>query len=210
MEMARSNPAKGLKLPAQRSLERFLSREEAARLLATLDAMEAESTVSSAHADIVRLLLLTGARKGEIVGLRWSEVDLERRRLVLPPERTKAGGKTGVRRIPLSRGAADILRKRSNEFDFVFPSVRNPKAHTTEMQSSWEAIRKRAELPDVRLHDLRHTFASFAVADGESLFLIGKVLGHASMAMTERYAHLADDPLQALAERNAQRIGGAA
>jgi len=78
------------------------------------------------------------------------------------------------------------------------------------MQSSWEAIRKRAALPGVRLHDLRHSFASFAVADGESLFLVGKVLGHASMAMTERYAHLADDPLQALAERNARRIGGAA
>lgn len=209
MELAASNPAKGLKLPAQRSLERFLSREEAARLLATLDAMEGDRSVTSAHADIVRLLLLTGARKGEIVGLRWSEVDLERRRLVLPPERTKAGGKTGIRRIPLSRSAADIIRKRANGADYVFPSLRNPAAPTTEMQSSWEAIRKRAELPDVRLHDLRHTFASFAAADGESLFLIGKVLGHASTAMTERYAHLADDPLQALAERNALRIGGA-
>ncbi|HEX8568863.1 MAG TPA: site-specific integrase [Caulobacteraceae bacterium] len=208
-DLATANPAKGLRLPAQRSLERFLSREEAARLLATLDEMTADESLSEAHADIVRLLLFTGARKGEIVGLRWSEVDIERRRLVLPPERTKAGGKTGVRRIPLSGHAADILSARTRETDHVFPSRRGDRP-TTEMQSSWEAIRKRAELPGVRLHDLRHSFASFAVADGESLFLIGKVLGHASMTMTERYAHLADDPLQQLAERNARRIGGAA
>jgi len=209
-DLVTENPAKGLRLPAQRSLERFLSREEAARLLATLDEMTADKSLSEAHADIVRLLLFTGARKGEIVGLRWSEIDLDRRRLVLPPERTKAGGKTGVRRIPLSGNAAEILSARTRETDdYVFPSRRGDGA-TTEMQSSWEAIRKRAALPGVRLHDLRHSFASFAVADGESLFLVGKVLGHASMAMTERYAHLADDPLQALAERNARRIGGAA
>jgi integrase len=201
----KANPASGIDLPARAPKERFLSLEEARNLLAKLDELENDGEVSEAHADIVRLLLFTGARRGEITGLRAAEVDLERKRLVLPPERTKAGGKTGVRRVPLSAPAIEILTKYSDCKGHLFPAARG-EGPTTGLGKSWETIKGAADLPGVRLHDLRHSWASAAVADGASLFLVGKVLGHANARTTERYAHLTDDPLLALAERAGERL----
>lgn len=192
------NPFSKVKLSAPSTKERFLSREEALRLFAALTDLEAEERIGATFADAIRLLLLTGARKTEILGLKWSEVDWEWSQLRLPPERTKAGGKTGARRITISPPASEILERRQrahNELgEFVFPA-KSKAGHAIAIRRPFLAACKRAKLSDVRVHDLRHSFASFAVADGASLFLVGKLLGHASTRTTERYAHLSGDPL---------------
>ena len=207
------NPCGGVKLAARPSVERFLSNDQALALLKALTELEAEGEISARHAAIFKLLLMTGARRVEIAGLRWSEVDFERSRLVLPPERSKAGGKMGDRRITLNSAALAILReleKSRGKALYVFPATKGGSGHTTAEGKIWrEKVLPRAKLPGVRIHDLRHSFASFALADGASLALIGKALGHASSRTTERYAQLADDPVREMAERIADRFGGA-
>ena len=193
------NMAKGVRLPRRAASERFLSAEEATTMFAKLEELEDHGEVAKSLGAIIRLLLLTGARKTEIAALRWQEVDLPHRRLVLPPERTKAGGKTGERRIALSAAASAVLGDQPGREGWVFPSTRG-QGHVSGVQKAWEKVRAAADLPGVRLHDLRHSFASFAVANGASLFLVGKALGHADTRTTERYAHLTDDPLIAVAE----------
>jgi len=222
-----ANPAKGAagKLAKASPKERFLSTAEATGLFAVISEMAAEKALNLAHADAFRLLMLTGARRSEIAGLRWSEVDFERNRLVLPPERTKAGEKTGERRIALNSVAKEILVRRRADADareakdreerrnrppspFVFPAYRGD-GHAIGLQKAWAGVRTRAKLAGVRMHDLRHSFASFAIADGASLFMVGKALGHADTRVTERYSHLAGDALDVIAERAAQRMGAA-
>lgn len=208
------NPAKGIKLAASGSSERFLSEEEAHAVFAAIDALEAELEITEAQAAIFRLLLLTGARRNEIAGLKWTEVDLSRKWLSLPPTRTKAGAKTGERRIHLNRAAVEILsslpRPRGNKAPgsaWLFPASRGAKGHTTTASKVWkDKVVPKAKLAGVRVHDLRHSFASFALADGVSLPMIGKALGHANSRSTERYAHLADEPLRALSEGVAERL----
>ena len=192
-----ANPFTSVRLSAAPVCARFLSREEAGRLLDGLNATEAAGEINPAFCDAIRLLLLTGARKTEILGLRWAEVDIERRLLVLPPERTKAGGQNGERRITLSPPALEILAKRrsAEDAEFVFPAIRG-EGHIIGVRRPFAKACNRAGLEGVRIHDLRHSFASFAVADGASLFLVGKLLGHASARTAERYAHLSGDPLQ--------------
>lgn len=210
--LALSNPARGVRLARRAIKERFLSSAEAAGLMATLDAMQADKGLDPGHADIFRMLLLSGARRTEISALRWAEVDLPRNRLVLPPERSKAGGKTGERRIALGSAARAILDRRhaarSKGAAYVFPALRGAQGPTVGLQRAWERVRKRAPLPGVRIHDLRHTYASFAIADGASLYLVGKALGHADSRVTERYAHIRGDALDELAEAAGRRIAG--
>lgn len=197
--LVKTNPFASVKLSAAPVRERFLGREEAGRLLEALNAVEAEKVVNAAFCDAIRLLLLTGARKTEILGLRWSEVSTERKVLLLPPERTKAGGQNGERRITLSPPALEILAKRrpkdAKPETFVFPAIRGD-GHIIGVRRAFAKACVRAELNGVRIHDLRHSFASFAIADGASLFLVGKLLGHANARTAERYAHLSGDPLQ--------------
>jgi integrase len=204
-----ANPFTSVRLSAAPVRERFLSREEAGRLLDALNDVEAENVVNSAFCDAIRLLLLTGARKTEILGLTWSEVDMERRLLLLPPDRTKAGGQNGERRIVLSPPALEILAKRrpaeAKPTDFVFPAIRGD-GHIIGVRRAFAKACGRAGLAGVRIHDLRHSFASFAVADGASLFLVGKLLGHASARTAERYAHLSGDPLQDAAAAIGKRL----
>lgn len=206
------NPCLRVKKPKPRKLERFLTRGEATHLLDVLTEVELRGTLDSLFADMVRLLLLTGARKSEIQDLQWSEVDFERRLIRLPRERSK----TGEKYIPLSDTALSILKSRKNatsprsqrlqkpdqramrQARYVFPSRRG-EGPAQGLQKAWERTRLQANLDDVRLHDLRHSFASFAAANGASLFLIGKALGHTQSQTTERYAHLRDDPLHAVA-----------
>lgn len=208
------NPCAGVKLAARPSAERFMSEVQALDLMKALAALEAEKVISTRQAAIFRLLLLTGARRVEIAGLRWSEVDFDRQRLVLPPARTKAGGKSGERRITLNTAAVAILKdleKTRNRDKFVFPATKGESGHTTAEGKVWrEKVLPRAKLTGVRIHDLRHSFASFALADGASLALIGKALGHASSRATERYAQLADDPLRSMTELMADRFKEAA
>lgn len=197
--LVKSNPFASVKLAAAPVRERFLSREEAASLLDALDALEASKIVDQRFGDAIRLLLLTGARKTEILGLKWSEVDVARKLILLPPERTKAGGQNGERRIFLSPSALQILARRrlkdAKREDYVFPALRG-EGHIIGVRRVFAKACEEAKLEGVRLHDLRHSFASFAVADGASLFLVSKLLGHANSRTSERYAHLSGDPLQ--------------
>ena len=149
----------------------------------------------------VRLLIFTGARLSEILELQWDHVDIERAMLLLPDS------KTGKKAIYLNAPALEVLtvlpRLEGNPFVIV---GQKDGSHRVNLQKPWRAIRKRAKLDDVRLHDLRHSFASIAAAGGASLFMIGKLLGHTQSATTERYAHLAADPLRAANEAIGQRI----
>lgn len=205
--LATANPCLGVKVAKRTERERFLSVAEVAKLFQKLNALVADGSVPRDHGDIIRLLLLTGARKTEIVGLRWSEVDIERRRLVLPPERTKAGGKTGDRRIHLPTAATMILGATSKRrgSPYVFTAIRGV-GPTNGLQKSWSRVRTAAGIPDVRIHDLRHSFASLAAADGASLLMIQKALGHADSRTTQRYAHLADAAVADMVERAAERL----
>ncbi len=187
-----SNPAHGVQ-----------TDKEVTHLAETLTAMENEALVNGTMAAAIRLLMLTGARKSEILSLKWDYIDWDRSLLRLPDS------KSGAKVVPLAAPALEILASlpRKSE-EWVFPGHRG-NSHMTGIQKAWEAIREKAGLSDVRIHDLRHNFASFAVADGASLFLIGKVLGHRQSRTTEIYSHIRDDPLQAVADRTAARISEA-
>ena len=187
-----TNPSRGIRRNRRPPLTRFLSREEIARLHRVLDDHAARG--QRAQADIVRLLLLTGCRKSEIVRLRWSEVHDEF--LVL------ADAKTGPRKVPLNTRAREILdRQPRNGGPFVFPSPRDPSRPRGAELGLWRRVRTQAGIEDVRLHDLRHTHASHAVMNGVPVPVVSRLLGHADVGMTLRYAHLGDREIEAAAER---------
>jgi integrase len=219
-----TNPFAGIQLASAPARERFLAGDEAERLLGAVADLQLKGTISELFADAIRLLLLTGARKTEILGLRWSEVDTVRMMLILPPERTKAGGRTGERRIALSQPAFQLIdkrreaggrteheaganRQRASQHEFVFPASRGD-GHAKGLRRAFMKAAIAAKLEGLRIHDLRHSFASFAVANGASLILVGKLLGHASARTTERYAHLSSDPLHSAVSQISRRILG--
>ena len=197
------NPARGVKRFKGRKSERFLSFAELTRLGETLIVMEREGENPSAIAAI-RLLSLTGARKSEILTLEWEHVDFERACLRL------TDSKTGAKVIPLGAPALELLAllPRLEGNPHVLPGEKKG-AHFVGLPRAWGRIKARAGLNDVRLHDLRHSFASVAAGAGDSLILIGALLGHRSQATTQRYAHLSDDPLRAAADRTSGRIAAA-
>ncbi len=187
-----TNPARGLKRNRRPPLTRFLSRGEIARLHRALDRRTGKG--ERQQADIVRLLLLTGCRRGEILTLRWSEVRGDR--LVL------ADGKTGPRPVPLNSRARRILQDQPRgESPFVFPSPLDPARPRSPDLPLWRRVRREAGIEDVRLHDLRHTHASHAVMNGVPVPVVSRMLGHSSVRMTLRYAHLGDRDIEAAAER---------
>jgi integrase len=155
-------------------------------------------------ADAVRLLLLTGARRGEVLGARWDQFDLGAGKWVKPASTTK---QDELHEIPLSAPALELLVRRRAVVtgDYVFPGHGVP--HLTEIKKSWAALRKAAA--GVRLHDLRHTAASIMVSSGATLPMIGALLGHSSPATTARYSHLFTDPLRETAERLGSVVTGA-
>lgn len=197
------NPAHGTKFYPSKKHERFLSPVELTRLGQALTEAESNGTNPFAIAAI-RLLLLTGARRGEILSLRWENIDFDRAYLRLPDS------KTGQKLIPLGAPALSVLEAlpRMNDNPHVLPSSREGKP-IVNIAKVWRAVRKSADLEDVRLHDLRHSFASVGAAGGESLLVIGKILGHSDTATTARYAHLADDPLKTAADRISKIIAAA-
>ena len=193
-----SNPCRHVKRYKERNRERFLSPEETERLGEVL--REAEDEMPSAVAAF-RLLLLTGCRLSEIQFLRWEYVKDDY--IELPD------AKTGGRVVPLGPEARTILAGLSREDDNPWViSGRLPGSHITDLQKPWRRIRARAGLEDVRIHDLRHSYASRALALGESLTMIGKLLGHTQVQTTARYAHLARDSIQTGAARITGSIGG--
>lgn len=197
------NPARGVKLNKGRRVERFLSAGELARLGDALTAVERDGTNPLAVA-AVRLLLLTGARKNEVLGLRWEWVDFERGCVRLPDS------KTGAKVIPLGAPALDILARlrRQGGSPWVVPAAKGD-GHLVGLPRFWRRLTKAADVAGLRLHDLRHGFASVAVADGSSLYILGKVLGHTQARTTEKYAHLDADPVRAVADRTARKIAAA-
>ena len=201
-ELVATDPTMGVAKPRPVKKERFLSVDEIGRLLKTINEMEAEGALLAQFANVLRLLLMTGCRKQEILRLMWSEVDLQRALITLPPARSK----TGARTVALSPPAIAVLTGLAQPGAAVFPSPRDPNKPIEGLQSAWERVRARAGLKDVRIHDLRHTFASLAVGRGASLLLVARALGHAQASTTERYSHFSDDPRRRLAEDVGQAI----
>ena len=199
-----SNPTKDiplLKLNNQR--QRFLSQQEAFRLLEAV-----EQSINPMLGFIVAFLLLTGARKREVLDARWDCIDWQRRIWRIPISKS---GK--ARYVPLSDTAMVLLRQRQlqtadNDCDWVFPNPSSGKPYRC-ITNAWVTARRRAGLDDLRIHDLRHSFASFLINNGRSLYEVQRILGHSSARMTERYAHLAHDTLLAATNAASMALGNA-
>ena len=188
------NPTKGIRSNPRAKLTRFLSTEEIERLHRALERLVGERPSRRPQADIIRLLLLTGCRRGEILKLKWSEVDGDVLRL--------AKAKTGPRTVWLSNAAQAIIdRQPRTRSAYVFPSPKDPARPRSDELPVWDRARKEARIEDVRLHDLRHTVASQAVARGVPLPAVARILGHSQPTMTLRYAHVSDGEAEAAAER---------
>jgi integrase len=215
------NPTKGVEPFRGRKTERFLTDTEVEIIGEALVEMEGEGSLPWAASAAIKLLLLTGARRGEILALRWDEVDTERGFLRL------RDSKTGAKVIRLAVSALTLLTALPRSSPWVFPAAKG-SGHYIGLPKHWDAVRGRANaiahrraqregrslrgapsFDSIRLHDLRHSFASFAVQSGGSLYLVGKVLGHKQSRTTEIYAHARDEPLLATAELAAQRIARA-
>ena len=196
-----TNPCRHVELYRQRRRERFLTEAEFKRLGRVLDEAAVNGGATPEAIVAIRLLILTGCRRSEILGLRWDDVDLGARELHLRDT------KTGPRVVPLSPSAVQLLAglPRSSGSRWVIPG-RKPGTHMVRLGNAWRLLRKRAGLHDVRLHDLRHSFASSALALGESLPMIAKLLGHRQIASTARYAHLARASVQEAAARVADSL----
>lgn len=192
------NPAAPLRFNRRMARGRMLSSDQLRRLAAVLDSATARQRDA---ADAIWLMLLTGCRSGEILRLRWDEVRKDK----LALRRTK----TGPRGVNLSDAAMqylDRLRKQRRS-SYVFPAQRTKKPHRTSIDHAWQTFKHLAGLPDeIRLHDLRHTYASHAIMSGETLHMTGKLLGHRSPDSTERYAHLDASYLAKAADKVARKV----
>lgn len=187
------NPTKGIKKFRENARERYLSPDEYRRLGEVLDSLASSEQESPFVIAAVRLLLLTGARMSEVLTLRWDYVDLQLAVLQLPDS------KTGQRTIRLNPRATEVLATLPRVLGNPYVIVgKREGACLVNLQKPWRRIRQLADIDDIRIHDLRHSFASIAVASGASLPMIGKLLGHNQPRTTARYAHLADDPLRRL------------
>ena len=193
-----TNPCRGVKKYKEKKRERFLSREELGRLG---EALRIEEEFAPSAVACIRLLLLTGCRLGEIQTLKWSYLDLDTCLAFLPDS------KTGRKTLYLGSVAVKLLhsipRRQANPY-VISGDVEGQ--HLTDMQKPWRRIRKLAELPNVRIHDLRHTFASSGVALGQGLPIIGKLLGHSQPQTTARYAHLAASPALEVADKISESL----
>lgn len=195
------NPVRDVRRYRDKKNERFLSTGEISSLGQVL--AEAEEKYPAA-VDAIRLLILTGARKSEILTLQWAFIDFEHAYMRLPST------KTGARDLPLGAPAIKILSRlyEKRRGSFVLPAERGER-HYTGLPKIWMKLRAMAGLEGVRLHDLRHSFASIAAAGGESIFIVGSLLGHKDSSTTQRYAHLSEDPRRAAADRISSTISGA-
>ena len=213
------NPARGIEKFAERRRERLLSAIELAQLGQALERAErgwndaewkgfskkgrpARKTPEDWRAiACYRLLLFTGARLSEIRTLRWDWIDWDRGIARLPDS------KTGAKNLYLSPPALALLKSlpRAQDNPYVLPGDR-PGTPFVGIQKPWQRIRLQAGLTGLRIHDLRHAFASLAVANNEAIYLVGAVLGHRQVTTTERYSHLSDDPVKAVANRTSEKI----
>ena len=193
------NPTRGVaRKPLNNARERFLSAEEASRLR---NAVAESQNPQLPH--VVGLLLLTGARVRELLDARWEHVDVDRRSWLIPTSKT---GKP--RHVPLSAAALAIIEAlpRFKACPWLVPNPDTLKPFVS-IKHSWQRARRVAGLPGLRIHDLRHSAASFMVNSGVDLFAVGKVLGHASYQSTQRYSHLSNGTLLAAVEAGATKQG---
>jgi integrase len=194
------NPARGVKKAPVRKVERFLSETEIAQLAEALDT-EAQRSGNPYPSAAIKLLLLTGCRRGEIVNLCWNNVDFDHECLRLPDS------KTGAKIVYLNPPARALLQELPRMIDNprVIPGMRADSG-SASIDNAWSRVRAAAGLTNVRLHDLRHSFASVGAAGGLSLPIIGALLGHKHASTTARYAHLSADPLRAANDEVGARI----
>ena len=198
------NPRKHIKKYPEEKRERFLSAAELRRVGEVLREMEVEGVELPSAILAVRLLILTGCRLNEIMTLKWEYVDLTDKMLRLPDS------KTGAKVVHLGQPAIELLKsaQRIKDNPWVITGTLEGK-RLSDLQPFWQRVRARAGLKDVRIHDLRHTFASTAVAAGQGLPMIGKLLGHTQVQTTARYAHLAAEPVQLAANAVAESLSEA-
>ncbi|MEH6792316.1 tyrosine-type recombinase/integrase [Parasphingorhabdus sp.] len=194
------NPVRGINRPKfNNKRERFLSPEEVQRLL-----LACEASDNTQLRAVIGLLLYTGARVSELLFAEWKHVDVEGRRWLIPMSKT---GKD--RYVPLSKPALEIIEKlpRFDGCPYLVPNPKTQKPYS-DLKRAWHTARTAAGLSDVRIHDLRHSAASFMINAGIDLFAVGRVLGHADHQSTMRYAHLANDTLLAAVEAGAKQMAG--
>ncbi|NOR62065.1 MAG: tyrosine-type recombinase/integrase [Rhodobacteraceae bacterium] len=197
-----ANPCRHVPKYREMKRERFLTGPELRRLGETLASVEADRSESRYVVAAFRLLILTGCRLGEIQTLRWEYITGNG--MELPDT------KTGARRIPLPQAARAVLNALPNPDGNPYVIAgKLPDSHITDLQHPWRRIRKLTGLDGVRIHDLRHTYASNAVSGGMPIQMVGKLLGHSQLQTTMRYAHLADEPVNRAAEENANRLSDA-
>jgi integrase len=203
--MRTDNPTKGVERNAEQKRKRYLSSDELARLIKALaECPDAQSV------DIIRTILLTGCRKGEALAMRWSELDLTE------GVWTKLGSTTKQKSdhvaplsAPVRQLLAEIHRHQTAQGEWVFPSADSQTQHRIDIDKTWQHLLRAAGIEGLRIHDLRHSFASQLASGGASLPLIGALLGHSNPTTTARYAHLFQDPQRAAVERVGAVIGAA-
>ncbi|MHB1934590.1 MAG: tyrosine-type recombinase/integrase [Leptospirillum sp.] len=184
------NPCKGLRKFKEVSRDRFLSGEELSRFFEALDLTE-----NPAFKDFILLSLFTGARKSNVLSMRWKDIDFERNVWKIPGELSKNGDPM---QIPLGPDVLDILRRRRAETSSVFVLPGDGRTgHYTTPRHAWETLLKRAKLEDLRIHDLRRSMGSWMTIGGASLPIVGKALGHKTSQATSIYARLNLDPVRA-------------
>ena len=190
------NPTAGIPLLEENNkMERYLSAEEANRLITAL-----QSSENKMLQYIIPMLILTGARKNEVLKSRWEDFNFEQRVWRIPV--TKSGK---ARHVPISDGVIHLLQSLPHTCDFVFANPKTRKPFVT-IYCSWNSARKSVGLEDVRIHDLRHSFASFLVNNGRSLYEVQRILGHTQIKTTQRYAHLSNDSLLAAANEISKAV----
>jgi integrase len=199
-EWRESNPCRGVGRNPEHARRRYLSSDELARLTAALaDHQDRQAS------DIIRVLLLTGSRRGEVLGMRWCDLDLGTGVWSKPAHKVKQGrDHISPLNAPARALLSGIREEQTKQFpncsEYVF-AVRGGRDHRRSIKRNWAAILKAAGITGLRIHDLRHSFASQLVSSGASLPLIGALLGHSNPATTQRYAHLHDDPQREAVER---------
>jgi integrase len=206
-DQAQGNPCKGVARNPEQGRERFLSRAELARVVEGLDVYG-----RSPAADCIRLIMLTGCRPGEAMLATWAQFDAQPGFWIKPAATTK---QRREHRLPLSAPALELINeirtRRSNGIaptDYVFPG-QIPGQPLQQLRTCWDAVCEHAGLSSVRIYDLRHTFAAMGAGGGLGLPIIGRLLGHTQARTTQRYAHLADDPLREAADKIAGAISAA-
>ena len=198
-EWIERNPASGVRRNPESKRNRYLSRPEIARLMHALDNHPERSS-----AEAILFMLLTGCRRGEALNARWEHFDLAQRTWTKPSSETK---QRREHRVPYSSAVAEILEQRRSKGGggYIFPGPLGSPLR--EVRKTWISACRSAGLENVRVHDLRHTFASLVASSGESLLVVGELLGHTTAQTTKRYAHLYDDCLRSAAENVSLGLG---